>query len=143
MGNKLSLAILALALLGASPSLAGSSGNGAAQRNGIKPVPKTHYTYCMGGLRKIVYFTPVITSAPSLNKPGLDIPFGKYLTATYGIGSNNGGQCFSSEVKADIEGAKKQREAEFVWKKWKIVETKWTGAAAPVSAPAGAPPAHH
>jgi hypothetical protein len=31
---------------------------------------------------------------------------------------------------ADTENAKKQREADFVARKWKIVETDWAGAVA-------------
>jgi hypothetical protein len=127
MHAKLWVAVFGLALLCTGQSWAGSSGNGADQRNGVKPVPKTHYSYCFGGLRKKAYFSDVITSAPSVSKPDLGIPFGAYLTKTYGTGSNNGGQCISSEVMADIVSAKKQREAELVWEKWTIVETKWTG----------------
>lgn len=143
MGKTLSFAIVGLGLLCASQSLAGTTGNGAAQRNGIKPVPKAHYSYCFGGRPKTVYLSAVITSAPALNKPGLDVPFGNYLTKTFGTASNNGGQCITSEVKADIESAKKQREAGFVWKKWKIVETKWTGTPSPASPPVVAAPLHH
>jgi hypothetical protein len=127
MTNKFSIAIFGLAVVCASPSWAGTTGNGAAQRNGVQPVAKTHYTYCFGGLRKIVYFSPVIASPPTVNKPDPGGPFGAYLTKTYGVGSNDGGQCVSSEAMADIISAKKQREAEFDYKKWKIVETTWAG----------------
>ena len=126
---KALLAVCALAgMLAASMSAeAGTTGNGAAQRNGVKPVAKAHYSYCFGGLRQTVYFSPVIASAPAITRPDLSIPFGAYLTKTFGVGSNNGGQCIASEVRADIESAKKQREAEFVWRKWKIIETSWQG----------------
>jgi hypothetical protein len=131
MGNKFSGAIIGLSLLCASQGLAGTTGNGADQRNGTAPVAKTHYSYCFGGLRKTVYFSNVIESAPTVAKPDLGIPFGAYLTKTFGVGSNDGGQCITSEVMADIANAKKQREAEFVAKTWKIIETKWSGLGAP------------
>jgi hypothetical protein len=119
--KKFSIAIFGLAVLCTSPGWAGGTGNGEAQ------TAKAHYTYCFGGLQSTVYFTPVITSAPTVEKPDPGVPFGAYLTKTYGVGSNNGGQCFSSEAMADIVSAKKQREAEFVYKKWKIVEVEWKG----------------
>lgn len=126
MGNKLPIAVIGLALLCASQSWAGTAGNGWAQRNGIKPVPKTHYTYCMGGLPKTAYFSSVIVSAPTLNKPDLDAPFGTYLTKTLAV-RNNGGMCYASDTMAGAVDGKKQREKELVWEKWKIVETKWKG----------------
>ena len=63
----------------------------------------------------------------TLTRPDLGIAFGAYLTKTYGVGSDDGGQCTTSESMADTENAKKQRNAEFVWQKWKIVETEWGG----------------
>jgi|SRR5579864_472261 len=126
MGNTFSVAIIGLSLLCASQSWAGSMGNGADQRNGTVPVAKTHYSFCFGGLRKTVYFSNVIESI-SVNRPNLSSLFDAYLTKTFGVGSNDGGQCISSEVMADTANAKKQREAEFVTKTWKIVETKWAG----------------
>jgi hypothetical protein len=122
MDNNYSVAIIGLSLLCISQALAGTTGNGTT------PVAKTHYSYCFGGLRKTVYFSSVIETAPAVNEPDLNGPFGQYLTKTYGVGSNDGGQCMTSDVMADTVNAKKQREAEFVWKKWKIIETKWTGA---------------
>jgi hypothetical protein len=129
MGNKFSVAIIG-GLLCASQALAGTAGNGWDQRNGTAPVAKTHYSYCFGGARgpRTAYFSSVITSAPTVNKPDLNGPFGKYLTKT--IGSNDGGQCFSSEAMADAVSGKKQREALLVEEKWKIVETQWAGVGA-------------
>jgi hypothetical protein len=105
----------------AMPAEAGTTGNGTTSE------AKTHYSYCFGGRPKTVYFSSVIESAPAVNGPDLNGPFGQYVTNTYGVGSNDGAQCITSDVMADIVNAKKQREAEFVWKTWKIVETKWTG----------------
>jgi hypothetical protein len=108
----------------AMPAEAGTTGNG------ITPVAKTHYSYCFGGLRKTVYFSSVIASAPAANAPNLNGPFGEYLTNTFGAGSNDGGQCITSEVMADTVNDKKRREAGFVARAWKIVETKWAGVGA-------------
>jgi len=72
----------------------------------------------------------VIESAPTVSKPDLNGPFGKYLTKTFGVGSNDGGQCITSEVMADAVNGKKQREATFVARTWKIVETQWAGVGA-------------
>jgi Na+/citrate or Na+/malate symporter len=116
------VAIVGLALLCTSPAMAGSSGNGWA------PVSKTHYSFCFGGLQKTIYFSNVIVSAPAANRPELNGPFGNYLTKTFGANSNDGGQCITSEVMADTANAKKQREAAFIARKWKIVEINWAGA---------------
>lgn len=79
------------------------------------------------GLRKTIYFSRVIVSAPAANKPDLNGPFGAYLTKTFGVGPNDGGQCMTSSAMADTVDGKKQREAEFVAKAWRIVETNWAG----------------
>ena len=127
MGNRFSLALIGLVLVCTSQAWAGSSGNGWGQRNGIAPVAVAHYSYCFGGRPSKVYFSGVITSAPTVYKPQLGGPFGKYLTQTYGFASNDGGQCVTSEVMADVVRAKQQREAEFVARTWTIVETDWVG----------------
>jgi hypothetical protein len=72
----------------------------------------------------------VFESAPTANKANPNGSFGEYLTNTFGVGSNDGGQCITSEVMADTVNGKKQREAEFVARMWKIVETKWAGVGA-------------
>lgn len=126
--------VCGLVLLCASQSWAGSGGPGYAQRLGGAQAPApaaiAHYTYCFGGLAGTGYFSPVITSAPAAYKPeqasSLGIDFGAYLTKTLRV-SNSGGQCFTSEAMATTVSAKKQREAELVYRKWKIVETTWTG----------------
>jgi hypothetical protein len=129
IGRSISKALLASSivmgmLVFAMPARAGSTGNG------IAPVVEAHYSYCFGGLPKTIYFSSVVTSAPAANAPDLNGPFGAYLTKTYGVGSNDGGQCMTSAAMADTVRGKKQREAEFVAKAWKIVETKWAGAGA-------------
>lgn len=129
MGNRSSVALVGVALLCTSQALAGTSGNGWAQRNGTVPVAKMHYSYCIGGRPKTVYFSNVIVSAPTINRPDLNGPFGKYLTMTFGVGSNDGGQCFTSAAMADAVNGKKQREDMFVARTWKIVETEWAGVA--------------
>ena len=90
MGDRFLVATIGLALLCTSQALAGSTGNGWDQRNGAAPVAKTHYSYCFGGLPNTVYFSSVIESAPTVNKPDLNGTFGKYLTKTFGVGSNDG-----------------------------------------------------
>jgi hypothetical protein len=124
MGNKFSVATIGLALLCTSQALGGASGNGTV------PVAATHYSFCFGGLQKTIYFSNVIVSAPTPKRPLLNAAFGSYLTKTFGATSNDGGQCITSEVMADTENAKKQREADFVARKWKIVEITWAGAVA-------------
>ena len=69
---------------------AGSVGNGSGQPNGAAPVAKPHFSYCFGGRPNTVYFSNVIESAPSINKPGLNAPFRNYLAKTFGAGSNDG-----------------------------------------------------
>jgi hypothetical protein len=108
----------------AMPAEAGTTGNGTA------PVAKAHYSYCFGGLRKTVYFSSVIESAPAVNEPDLNGPYGDFLTKTFGTGSNDGGQCITSDAMADAVNGKKKREAEFVWETWKVVETNWAGGGA-------------
>jgi opacity protein-like surface antigen len=104
---------------------AGSTGNGTVE------AAKAHYSYCFGGNQGTVYFSSVIASAPAVGNPELQSPFDKYLHQTYGPVSSTGSTCIASGVVADIVNAKKQREAEFVYRKWKIVETKWAGAGSP------------
>ncbi len=105
----------------ALPALAGSTGNGTVE------AAQTHYSYCFGGNRGkgIVYFSGVITSAPAAGAPALSAPFDGYLHQTYGPTSSTGSTCVASVAMADILNAKKKREAEFTWEKWKIVETNW------------------
>ena len=109
----------------AMPAQAGSTGNGTVE------APKAHYCYCFGGNQGIVYFSGVIASAPAVGNPELQAPFDKYLRQTYGPVSSTGSTCIASGAMVDILNAKKQREAEFVWKKWKIVETEWAGVGSP------------
>jgi len=123
-GALLTVSIAVRIAVTAMPAEAGTTGNGTT------PVATTHYSYCFGSLRKTVYFSIVFVSAPGANNPDLNGPFGAYLTNTFGAGSNEGGQCITSDVMADTVNAKKQREAEFVWMGWKIVETKWAGVGA-------------
>jgi hypothetical protein len=108
----------------ALPAEAGSTGNGTVE------AAKAHYSYCFGGNQGTVYFSDVIASAPAVGNPELQAPFDAYLRQTYGPVASTGSTCVHSGAMADIVNAKKQREAEFVWKKWKIVETKWAGVGA-------------
>src|SRR5271169_3976799 len=105
-GALISVSIAVGMAVTAMPAEAGTTGNG------ITPAAKTHYSYCFGGLRKTVYFSTVFASAPAPKPPDLNGPFGAYLTNTFGAGSNDGGQCITSEVMADTINDKKRREAD-------------------------------
>lgn len=142
--RKLPLAISGLALLCASQALAGSMGNGAAQRNGVAPappVPKAHYSVCWGQWPRTstAYFSTVITSAPSLKNPSFEAAFRSYLHNTFGIGAAP--QCFIALSMDEAVAAKKKQEASFVdLQKLKIVETNWTGVGVPGAASSLATP---
>lgn len=121
----LAVSIAVAVAVAATFAEAGSTGNGTVE------AAKAHYSYCFGGNQGIVYFSDVIASAPAVGNPELQAPFDKYLHQTYGPVSSTGSTCIASRAMSDILNAKKQREAEFVWKKWKIVETKWAGVGSP------------
>jgi len=127
MGGRFSVAIFGMALLCASQASAGSSGNGSGEGSSPGTVARPHYSYCFGGRPKTVYFSSVIVSAPTIGRPGLNGPYGKYLTQKFGAASNDGGQCITSDTMADAANGKKQREASFVTTTWKIIETQWSG----------------
>ena len=133
MVNKLAIAVFGLAVLCASQSWAGSSGPGWASRlNGAQaPAAMTYYTYCYGGdaPTHTAYFSAVITSAPVTDigdlKGKSQVSFDTYLKT---LGDrNSGSSCISTTVSANGALGKKQREADLVSEKWKIVETNWTG----------------
>ena len=63
--------------------------------------------------------------------PSNKFSFDKYLAQTYGPVANTGSTCINAEAMAHAVNDKKRREADFVSKTWKIVETKWVGAGAP------------
>ena len=130
MGRQLRIVILGLGLVCASQGWSGTTGNGSATQ------ATTHYTYCFGGHPDIAYFSAVITSAPAADNHDLNgrfqTAYGNYLTHTLGV-VNNGGQCFTSDAMVSAVNGKKQHEAELLWRKWTIVETKWAGV--PATAP--------
>ena len=123
VGALLTISTMLAMAVTAMTAGAGSTGNGTA-------VAMTHYSFCFGGNRGIVYFSGVIQSAPATQSPELHVPFDKYISQTYGPVANTGSTCIDSEAMAIAVNEKKKREAEFVWKKWKIVETAWAGAGA-------------
>jgi hypothetical protein len=129
--RKLPLAIFGLALLCASQAPAGT-----ATRDGVKPVLQAHYSFCWDEAPgpKIVYFSAVMTWAPSLTLPAeLNGPFSSYLTKTYGAHAGLPA-CRTWPSKDNVVALKKQQDAEYVWRKWKIVETNWAGAGVPGAA---------
>lgn len=118
-----------LALLCVSPSLAGSMGNGAAQRRAaFGPHPDanatTQYVYCYGGNPHSVYFSAVF-SAPSTRGPvDVSSSYGNYLIQRgYKVG---GKQCVRATTRADASAAKTHSENEFRSGRT-IVETSWQG----------------
>jgi hypothetical protein len=135
MVNKLAIAAFGLAVLCTSQVWAGSSGPGWASRlNGAQaPVTaaKPYYTYCYAGdaPTHTAYFSAVITSAPVADareiKSKSQVSFDTYLKT---VGArNSGAMCIPNVVSASTMLGKKQREADLVSEKWKIVETNWTG----------------
>ena len=133
MGNKLAVVTFGLSVLCVSQSWAGSSGPGWASRlNGAQaPAAKTYYTYCYASYAATAtaYFSAVFTSASVANMGDLkgksQVSFDTYLK-TLGA-RNTGSSCISTTESANGVLGKKQREAELVSEKWKIVETNWTG----------------
>ena len=121
-------------LLCTSQSWAGSSGPGWATRlNGAQApaAAKTYYTYCYAGdaPTHTAYFSAVITSAPVADtreiKSESQVSFDAYLKT---VGARNSGAlCIPNVVSANTMLGKKQREADLVSEKWKIIETNWTG----------------
>ena len=133
MGKKLSIAVCGLALLCASQVWAGGSGPGWASRQTGAQAPgaNTYYTYCYAGdaPTHTAYFSAVITSAPVADvrdiKGKSQVSFDTYLKT---VGARNSGAlCIPNVVSANTMLGKKQREADLVSEKWKIVETNWTG----------------
>ena len=133
MVNKLAIAVFGLAVLCASQSWAGSGGPGWASRltGAQAPAANTYYTYCYAGdaPTHTAYFSAVITSAPAADGGALksksQVSFDTYLKT---VGARNSGAlCIPNVVSANTMLGKKQREAELVSEKWKIVETNWTG----------------
>src|SRR5262245_21624829 len=126
--GSISMALLTLLIAAGTateviPAQAGSTGNGTVQ--------PAHYSYCFGGNRGrgVVYFSEVI--APAAANPGLNVSFDRYVAQSYGPVANTGSTCIAAKAMADAVNDKKKREADFVSKTWKIVETKWAGADAP------------
>lgn len=118
-----------LALLCVSPGLAGSMGNGVAQRAaayGYHPEgpTTTQYVYCYGGNPHSVYFSAVF-SAPSTRGPvDVSSSYGHYLTQR-GYKAD-GAQCIHATTNADASAAKMRSENEFRTGR-AIVETSWQG----------------
>ena len=133
MGKKLAVVTFGLAVLCTSQSWAGSSGPGWASRlNGAQaPGANTYYTYCYAGdaPTHTAYFSAVFSSAPVADgrdiKSKSQVSFDTYLKT---VGArNSGAMCIPTTVSANGMIGKKQREADLVSERWKIVETNWTG----------------
>jgi len=118
-----------LALLCVSPGLAGSMGNGAAQRaaaygHHYDATATTQYVYCFGGNPHSVYFSAVF-AAPSTRGPvDLSSSYGHYLTQR-GYRAD-GAQCIHATNRADASAAMMRSENEFRSGR-AIVETSWQG----------------
>ena len=133
MGKKLAVVTFGLAVLCASQVWAGGSGPGwASRQTGAQaPAANAYYTYCYAGdaPTHTAYFSAVIPSAPVAEvrdiKSKSQVSFDTYLKS---VGARNSGAlCIPNVVSANSVLGKKQREADLVSEKWKIVETNWTG----------------
>jgi|GEM_PF-4151628 len=136
--RKFPFVIFWLALLCASQAPAGTG----SKFGGVKPVPQAHYSFCWDESAgpKIVYFSAVMTWPPSLTlPPELNEPFSSYLIKTYGAHPRLPA-CRTWPSKDDAVALKKQQDAEYVGRKWKIVETNWAGTGVPGAASSLATP---
>lgn len=119
MLRKLSLAALSLVLVCTSQSLAGTMGNGSAQRNG-------HYAFCYAGNPNVVYFTQVITLGQGVSAPNLGVQYGDYIKKTYGVPTIDRERCVTAAT-SDAATAEKQRYMGMLGTT-KLVEIQWAGA---------------
>jgi len=118
MRNKLSIAILSLMLLCTAQSWAGTTGNGTAQQ------AKTQYAFCYGGNVKVVYFSQVLTLAPTVSAPNLGGAYGRYIETTYGLGIDRQ-RCVTSDSSAGAAAEKQRYKGMFGTTR--IVEIEWAG----------------
>lgn len=117
-----------LALLCASQSFAGTTGNGWSQSRATAGLPsggaQTQYVFCYGANPNTAYFSPVFTAASTKSIPDLGVAYGHYLTQT-GY-RTNGGQCIHAAASADASAEKMRRESELRAGR-KIMEISWSG----------------
>lgn len=116
-----------LAMLCASQSWAGSTGNGWSQRPTAAGVPaegaQTQYVFCYGANPKTAYFSSVFSVASTRDMPGLGTAYDHYLTQ---MGyRTNGGQCIHADATTLASAEKMRRESEL--RPRKIIETSWSG----------------
>lgn len=130
MSNKLAVVAVGvgLSLLCVSQSLAGSMGNGAAQRRAAFAAHNgdgtTQYVFCYGGNPHSVYFSPVFSASSARGPVSLSSAYGHYLTQ---MGYKaDGGQCNHATTSADASAAKVQQEDAFRSSRT-VIETSWTG----------------
>jgi len=119
MLNKLSIAILSLMLLCTAQSWAGTTGNGTAQQ------AKTQYAFCYGGNVKVVYFSQVLTLAPTVSAPNLGGAYGRYIETTYGLPGIDRQRCVTSDSSAGAAAEKQRYKGMFGTTR--IVEIEWAG----------------
>lgn len=123
------LAALASTAVTIVPAIAGSSGNGWAQRNGaagLRPGPQAaQYVFCYGGNPKVVYFTGVFSLASATNPTDLGIRYRHYVETTYGLPSIDRERCVTANTIASAT-AEKQRYKEMLGRE-RMMETEWTG----------------
>ena len=119
MSKKLAIEAFGLLVLCASQGWAGTSGNGS-------PRPATgQFTFCCGGNVKVVYFTQIMTLAPTMNAPNLGISFGNYVKATSGLPSIDRERCVAGNSGADLAAERERYKGMFG--KTKVVEINWAG----------------
>lgn len=118
MLKKLSLAAFALTLVCASPTWAGTTGNGTVQKT--KP-----FGFCFAGNPNVTYFSKILTLAPTTNVPKLSTAYADYIKTTYGLPTIDRQQCITADSSASAATLKKQYKAMAGTRK--VVDTEWAG----------------
>jgi hypothetical protein len=118
MSKKFAIVVFVLLMFCALQGWAGTSGNGWVQ-------PKvTKYVFCYAGNPKVVYFTQVVTVAPSATDLG-DVEYAHYIQKTYGLPAIDRMRCVPANSNADAV-TEKQRYKEMLGKT-KFIDIKWEG----------------
>jgi hypothetical protein len=119
MGSRLSIAVLGLMVFCISHGWAGTTGNGSAAP------ATTQYAFCYAGNVNVVYFTQILTLAPTANAPNLGVAYADYVKTTYGLPGIDRQRCVTSDSSAGAAAEKQRYKGMFGTTK--LVETKWGG----------------
>ena len=118
LGTRLWFAVFGLMMLCISPAGAGTTGNGTTPST-------TQYAFCYAGNVNVVYFTQIMTLAPTANAPNLGVAYADYVKSTYGMPGINRQRCVTSDSIAGAEAEKQRYKGMFGTTK--LVETHWGG----------------